>query len=337
MNTDPAPRKYSTIEGGTETRPRINEPTYLSAHPHKDLRGRSGKENESPANSLLDLYDGTRDDRAKDPLSDDNNWIHRDKLARIESQELQAAGIFLPRPRDRDRDSLRSKSQNRAKRDTGQDQGSGQVRAVNGPDQTATRSRKNSAVATSDPKTPEGPATPSWDLRLPEEIAAEGDGYWVSVGGKGSRIPVAKMSPVPIPNEHLERDKLLVRKRDNSPGEDDALAYPRTRARSSSTGNALAKTTNNSNPTPQPSKPASPRKTTPAAGGRKPSAGKPANGAAGAEDTRWAKQRLDQQWGRNTAIDQIRGARVVHRIEQADGGRTSLDGVSIPPRPAVAP
>jgi len=264
----------------------MNEPTYLSAHPHKDLRGRSGKENESPANSLLDLYDVTRDDRVKDPLSDDNNWIHRDKLARIESQELQAAGIFLPRPRDRDRDSLRSKSQNRAKRDTGQDQGSGQGRAVNGPDQTTTRSRKNSAAATSDPKTPEGPATPSWDLRLPEEIAAEGDGYWVSVGGKGSRIPVAKMSPVPIPNEHLERDKLLVRKRDNSPGDDDALAYPRTRARSSSTGNALAKTTNHSNPTPQPSKPASPRKTTPAAGGRKPPAGKPANGAAGRPKTR---------------------------------------------------
>ncbi len=57
-------------------------------------------------------------------IDDNSKWIHRDKLARIESEELQAAGIFLPKPRDRDRDSARSRSQNRTKQDpsAGQDQ-----------------------------------------------------------------------------------------------------------------------------------------------------------------------------------------------------------------------
>jgi hypothetical protein len=274
---------------------KITEPTYVSAHPHKDLRPRGIKENGSPADSVLDLYDGARDERAKasskktadeafgsDSVYDDESskWIHRDKLARIESEELQAAGYYLPKPRDRDRESVRSKSQNRAKREPGPDLANGQPRAVSGPEQAAVRSRKNSATTT-DPKSPEEPLTPSWDLRMPEEIEEEGDGYWVSVGGRASRIPVAKISPLPIPNEQLERDKLLVRKRDSSAGEDDAINYPKPRARSGSTGNALAKTPTNgtlSQPTPQPNKPSSPKKGTPTTGARKPSAVKP-NGA----------------------------------------------------------
>ncbi|KAK0626757.1 hypothetical protein B0T14DRAFT_423758 [Immersiella caudata] len=298
----PTPRKYSNGESGSD-KAKGTGTAYVSSHPHKDLRPRGVKENGSPADSLVDLYDGARDERVKSPLRktaddmfgsdsvyDDENskWIHRDKLARIESQELQAAGIYLPRPRDRDRESVRSKSQNRAKREPAPDHSNGQPRAVSGPEQPSSRSRKNSA-ATSDPKTPDASSSPSWDLRLPEEIEEEGEGYWISVGGRASRIPVAKVSPVPIPSEQLERDKLLVRKRDSSPSEEDAITYPKPRARSGSTGNALAKTPTNgtlSQPTPQPSKPVSPKKGAAAAGPRKPSGAKLPNGTAGRPKTR---------------------------------------------------
>jgi len=283
-------------------KPRITEPTYVSAHPHKDLRQRGTKENGSPADSLLDLYDGPKDERGKGPLkktvdelctdsdNDDSKWIHRDKLARIENEELQAAGIFLPRPRDRDRDSTRSKSQNRAKRDPSQDKANSQPRAIGGLEQSVSRSRKNSAAAGPDPKSMDGLVTPTWDLRLPQEIAEEADGYWIAGGGgKGSRIPVAKVSPVPIPSEHIERDTLLVRKRDSSPGEDDTINYPKPRTRSGSTGNALTKTPTNGTlaaPASQPSKPVSPKKPTMTTGTRKTSGAKPANGAAGRPKTR---------------------------------------------------
>lgn len=300
-----SPPVFDTAESGIEMKARNPEPTYVSAHPHKDLRPRGVKENESPADSLLDLYEGPREDRPKGPLKrttgetigsdsvgedDDSKWIHRDKLARIENEELQAAGIFLPRPRERDRDreSLRSKSQNRSKRDRSQEPGTGQPRAVSGPEHATSRSRKNSAAPTFDPKTPEGPPTPSWDLRLPEEIEEEGDGYWVSVGGRASKIPVAKASPVPIPPEQLERDRLLMRTRDSSPGDEESISYPKPRARSGSTGNILSKTATNgtlSQPTLQPNKPSSPKKTTSLSGSRKPSAGRP-NGAAGRPKTR---------------------------------------------------
>ncbi|KAK5663147.1 hypothetical protein OQA88_6564 [Cercophora sp. LCS_1] len=298
---DSISRKYSNGEQGFDMKARVNEPTYISAHPHKDLRARGGKENGSPADSLLDLYDGAKDEKSKGALKktadeaygdserDDNSkWIHRDKLARIENEELQAAGIFLPRPRERD--STRSKSQNRAKRDPSQDKANAQGKAIGGAEQTASRSRKNSTAVAGDSKTLEAPLTPGWDLRLPDEIAEEGDGYWIpGGGGRGSRIPVAKVSPAPIPSEHIERDTLMIRKRDSSP-DDDTIHYPKPRTRSGSTGNALARTPTNGTISlaapPQGTKPVSPKKPAAATGARKTSAAKPANGAAGRPKTR---------------------------------------------------
>ncbi|KAK3297206.1 uncharacterized protein B0H64DRAFT_320072 [Chaetomium fimeti] len=217
--------------------------------------------------------------------SDENSkWIHRDKLAKIESAELQAAGIFIPRQRD---DRARSKSQNRPRRDQSQDKMNGSGRSIGGSEYTVSRSRKNSAATTTDARLLDQPATPSWDLRRPEEILEEVDGHWVANGnGKGSsRIPVAKTSPVPLPNEHLARDTRLARKRDGSPGEEDSITYPKPRTRSGSTGNALglAKAPGTTS-TPQPKRPdSSPKKPGAVTTARKP---KPANGAAGRPKTR---------------------------------------------------
>ncbi|KAI0471959.1 hypothetical protein GGR56DRAFT_99832 [Xylariaceae sp. FL0804] len=89
-------------------------------------------------------------------------------------------------------------------------------------------------------KTPEA-ETPPWDLRLPEEIAEDPGEYWVSNGSvKGSRIPVAKLSPAPISTDHLGRP---VSRKSSIPFNDGTpLHLPKARSRSNSAANALEAT-----------------------------------------------------------------------------------------------
>jgi len=264
--------------------------THSAQHDHMDPKPRSVQEHSNSENSL-DPRAVTNGERAEgahrkgpnglfpDSDSDDNSkWIHRDKLARIESEELQAAGIFLPRQRDRAR--------SRPRRDQSQDRINGSGKSIVGSEQTVPRSRKNSAATSIETRTLDLATIPSWDLRRPEEILEEGDRHsvYASSAKSSSRIPVAKTSPVPIPSEHLARDTRLPRKRDGSPGVEDSITYPKPRARSGSTGNALAKS-GSIGPGSQPSKrpDSSPKKPPTATTTRKP---KPANGAAGRPKTR---------------------------------------------------
>ncbi|KAG6356229.1 hypothetical protein INS49_015616 [Diaporthe citri] len=162
---------------------------------------------------------GRTQTRSKDHLDlsdEDSKWIHRDLLAKIESQELQAAGITLPQSRSRSR-PRRDRSQSSARKPM-QDNSS--------------RSRKNSSHAM-EPKTPDtSEAINGWASRPIEEAEAEGDAPSKPAGG--SRIPVPKKSPLPIPTTHLERDKLM--KRENSPEElEKRIEMPKARSRSNST------------------------------------------------------------------------------------------------------
>ncbi|KAK4203072.1 hypothetical protein QBC40DRAFT_31800 [Triangularia verruculosa] len=288
---DSSSRKYGNGDVGADMK---SFDPYDTQNPHKESKPRSIQDHASSLGSSEALdgeargtgpedsqRKGRRDGTPPIGQEDNSKWIHRDKLARIESEELQAAGIFLPRQRDR----ARSKSQNRTRRDQSQDKLNGSGRSIGGTDHVS-RSRKNSGATTVEPKTPDLNSIPGWDLRRPEEIVEEGDGYWVSTGsGKGaSKIPVAKVSPVPIPSEHLERDTLLARKRDGSPGEDSIL-YSRTRARSGSNATSIGKLTpseGTSQSAGQPNKRADPSPKKPATT-RKPKA---ANGAAGRPKTR---------------------------------------------------
>lgn len=155
-----------------------------------------------------------------DTDSDESKWIHRDKLAKIESEELQAAGIFIPRARAPSK-QRRDRSQSRLRRGT------------DASEQSRSRSRKNSTTA--EYRTAEPPA-PLWDLRTPEEIAEEeANNYFASASAKGgSRIPVAKTSPAPIPLDYLDRST-GARRQSESPDE-ESLVYHKTRARSASGG-----------------------------------------------------------------------------------------------------
>lgn len=183
-----------------------------------------------------------------EPDDEHSKWIHRDKLARIENQELQAAGIVLPKPR----------AHSRPRRDRSPEKANGRRRGTDASERPVARSRKNSDLSLEKPNDVENPG---WDLRLPEEIAEDPGEYWVTSDTSKSRIPVAKISPAPIPVDFLERDAPATRK----PGfpkldEDPSISLPKSRSRSGSS-NAL-----DSVPKIQPTKRAvtegSPKKTT---------------------------------------------------------------------------
>ena len=181
----------------------------------------------SAPDSLLDLYHDRKTNG--DAYNDDDDpersrWIHRDKLARIESQELQAAGIILPRAR------ARSKS---SRRDTSRDQQGNGLRS----EQAGQKRQRMESFPSEEEEIPE---TNDWDLRTPEEAADDPEDLYQDVSGgvKGvSRIPVCKTSPLPIPLQHLERDTPMRRKPSGAWGEDEpvaAISNPKTRGRSGS-------------------------------------------------------------------------------------------------------
>ncbi|KAK6076625.1 hypothetical protein SCUP234_07020 [Seiridium cupressi] len=205
-----------------------------------------------------------------------DKWIHRDKLAKIENAELQAAGIVLPKPR----------SQSRPRRERSSEKMSSR-RATDASDhQPLPRSRKNSAQRSqSAERTPETDAG-TWDFRLPEEIAEDPNEYWISsdtLAGK-SRIPVARQSPAPIPVDYLDRDAPVPRKMSGTilPDDDFMLAVSKPRSRS---GSAVL----DANPALQPARRAvtegSPKKTN-AVGTRKPSAAAARSNTTGRPKTR---------------------------------------------------
>ncbi len=251
---------------------------YLSPPPGADAAKTEAKEVIGPAENPGEPNPnkrGTAELYGADPDDVSSKWIHRDKLARIENEELQAAGIILPKGRAR----------SKPRRDLPIDKANGFKKPGEGDSVIEQRSRKNS-FAMSEPQTPDT-AVPSWDLRLPEEVAADSNPYFVlnTGGGKGtSRLPVAKLSPVPIPVEHIERDTPKSRKRDSSPGAEDSISYPKSRSRSDS-----LKTSETAafGATPQPRRSvtdASPKKN--AAGARKTSAPAKSGSVSGRPKTR---------------------------------------------------
>ncbi|PFH58628.1 hypothetical protein XA68_13445 [Ophiocordyceps unilateralis] len=152
----------------------------------------------------------------RDP--NESKWIHRDKLAKIESEELEAAGIFVPPSRLLAK-QRRERSQSQLARGTDN---------VDLPSKSSTASE--SASPSEEPFKSGG-----WDPRTPAEVAQEGQNAYFVAGAAakgGSRIPVAKLSPAPIPLDYLERGSQAVRR--HVDGEGDALLYQKPRSRSAS-------------------------------------------------------------------------------------------------------
>lgn len=167
--------------------------------------------------------DGTGKIYSPDPEDDDDNWIHRDKLARIESEELQQAAMRIQR-------QVRAGSKSSSLRGRSHDS---QSNSVNGtittppteytePWPVLQRQQLDSPIPLEDVEqdAPTEAERMNWDLRRPEEIAAESldesgaSKLYKSPGLKksSSRIPVLTTSPHPISPDQVEREFPIIQR-----------------------------------------------------------------------------------------------------------------------------
>lgn len=186
-----------------------------------------------------------RQAKQADESYDNSAWIHRDKLAQIEIQEMEDAGMHVRQPRRSGsagpgasrRSSSRSASRAGLRRlaskeqlhePAGQDDGYGEPK----------RKRVSTIPAAEEEDREFDPAVDS-EIRTPEEVAAEQQHFRQHmIRPSTSRIPISKASPVPVPSNVVGRDSPLPRSRHGSgawSGQWDELQYSR-RARSGSAG-----------------------------------------------------------------------------------------------------
>ncbi|KAJ5184787.1 hypothetical protein N7472_009627 [Penicillium cf. griseofulvum] len=151
-----------------------------------------------------------------DGKTNQEKWIHRDKLAKIESEELHQAAILFQR-------RMRGESKSSGGRGRSHD-------SQNPANGTGTATSPAAEYSEPWPKIKEEPGKQDgdvngnvddnerehWDLRRPEEIAADDAAASIyshpSLGKSASRIPVSTVSPVPISGA-IRRDSRSSRSR----------------------------------------------------------------------------------------------------------------------------
>ncbi|KAI9848663.1 MAG: hypothetical protein M1838_000435 [Thelocarpon superellum] len=256
----------------------------------------------SGSESMLDLYNthGTHQGRGesfdatdKRPLGqtsfgededpERSRWIHRDKLARIESEELQRAGIQLPRDAsaDRRRPPLRPPTKTERHRDpstNGADAKETTTRDEKRPRMGASAAAPAAATYAMETDDEDDGEVMNFDLRTPEEAAE--DPYeerltptyqeqprWPGNNPSYSRIPLPKSSPIPIPQDYIERNTPLPR---SMSGEEPSIEY-KGRSRSQSLASQAYRDEVEEMPSPptSPSKAKTPSSNGPTSGGRK--------------------------------------------------------------------
>jgi hypothetical protein len=175
-----------------------------------------------------------RFDRERD---DSSNWVHREKLIALEIQDHIDRGERVPQALlDAQADSNDTSS-------TAPDRG-GHESSESYPERYTFTSPEPPQEDYDVEQEDEDEEFIPEDPRTPEEIAEEAremdqaQSMYHSPGlrSSSSRIPISKASPHPVPQEHLERNALLPRKRSASIGldGDGPTMYPRTRSRSGS-------------------------------------------------------------------------------------------------------
>lgn len=238
----------------TSNRSPDQDPPHLAPQRVKQLSRKPSELSNtgSESDSLLDLYKQQVDTRAstqgvtssgKRKMSstenwqeadlDENNWIHRDKLAQIESKELEEAGFRVRRM---------SRSSSRGTRDRSVDGKRGESAS-----RSAYRDDKKQRRVSTIPAEEDSDEEPTnWELRTPEEVAGDRElGIDRDSPNSGhhrpsvSRIPVAKTSPLPVPSEFVERDSPLPRSRHGSGGLNNSWAEQGKRIRSGSVGSQI--------------------------------------------------------------------------------------------------
>ncbi|MCJ1478338.1 hypothetical protein MMC13_007016 [Lambiella insularis] len=243
--------------------------------------------NGSEADSLLDLYRQQKgimsnsmsvEGGAKSPQVssskevDEGKWIHRDKLAAIESEEAREAGIQIPQEYLTNPEGVNynedpytgiTEDHGSDLHQTSERNGDAGARAMDYNEDSYTNIAKDQesdvhlgnetgshAGRYFSPVTNEDDQEQAFahDLRHPNELAAESyevpssPHIYPSQGTRSSssRIPVATSSPLPIPQEYLERNTPLPRKRGTSANlDEDGLVYGKVRSRSDSIGSQM--------------------------------------------------------------------------------------------------
>lgn len=202
---------------------------------YKGPDGKNGNRAAPPAAAGKDKKKGVKPANWEQLEKDENNWIHRDKLKEIESRELEEAGFRVGR-------SSRSNSRSQSAARTTRDRKNSELTDAtsNADDPPEPRKRVVSTIQAADEE--EDDEQPNWDLRTPEEIAADNEQWAIRHNNNShvlrpstSRIPIAKLSPVPVPYTYVERDAPLPRSRKGSAHwSGDALAVNGARVRSGS-------------------------------------------------------------------------------------------------------
>lgn len=154
-----------------------------------------------------------------DGKTNQEKWIHRDKLAKIESEELHQAAILFQR---RMRGESKSSSGRGRSHDAHPANGTGTATSpATEYSEPWPKVKEESGKHVND--NVEDDEREHWDLRRPEEIAADDAAASIyshpSLGKSASRIPVSTASPVPI-SAALGRDSRSSRSRAATDEED---------------------------------------------------------------------------------------------------------------------
>lgn len=188
--------------------------------------------------------------------NEDSAWIHRDKLAQIEIQEMADAGFHV-RPSRRSesagpgvRDN-RSQSRNETRRPRSRERDT--PAAVELPadppldEETGrqyasfddyAKKKRTSTIPAADEEEHEYDTEAGTQIRTPEEVAADHSHRQHTLRPSTSRIPISKAGAVPVPQQVVDRDSPLPRSRSGSGawgGTWDETQYER-KARSNSIG-----------------------------------------------------------------------------------------------------
>lgn len=255
-NTKSVSNRGDRAEGNLNKKPnKTGENVYLVPNRVNQLARKQSDTSGtgSEADSLLDLYkssDGKstsngHGDKSKttsgpkwnqDQL-DDSNWIHRDKLAQIESRELEEAGL---RPRDISRtSSKRTREQSNERRIA-----AASVDEQSDKSNSHWQERRTPVI----PTIPDGDEDPEsspyhWDSRFSEDALTDRERENPSVRNHAirpstSRIPVPKSGPIPAPNAPTETRKTRSRV-GSSASTNESPNQGRARARSGSVGSQI--------------------------------------------------------------------------------------------------
>ena len=204
--------------------------------------------NHSEADSLLELYhhpnsantttmppkNKTATSNPKN--SENSNWVHRDKLIQIEIQEYIDRGMEVPQELIERAELSGQHAEQHA-----------QSASKGGQNGDAIHVSKHRRVESRSQESEDDGTFVPFDPRTPEEIAADPyedsqsqHAYSHGLRSSSSRIPLSKSSPLPVPQEHLERNTPLQRKRGASGNwDEDGLMYKGPRGRSQSVGSQV--------------------------------------------------------------------------------------------------